>query len=122
MNPISHLIFALADLPDLPGAASQLGVPSRRAFGDVGLILAVGLGVALIFIIWAKFFRKAKADEPKHHWLAENEEPEDESEEGHRRRKKRKRLRRDHRPRNPTLAETGGLPPQRSHDSPEQPK
>jgi hypothetical protein len=33
----------------------------------------------------------------------------------------RRRRRRDHRPRNPTLAETGGLPPVRSDNAPERP-
>jgi hypothetical protein len=33
----------------------------------------------------------------------------------------RRRRRRDHRPRNPTLAETGGLPPIRSESAPERP-
>lgn len=33
----------------------------------------------------------------------------------------RRRRRRDHRPRNPTLAETGGLPPARSENVPERP-
>jgi len=36
--------------------------------------------------------------------------------EGHRRRRRRRR--RDHRPRNPTLSETGGLPPTRSEPPP----
>ena len=35
-----------------------------------------------------------------------------------RRRRKWRRRRREHRPRNPTLAETGGLPPIRSEDQP----
>jgi hypothetical protein len=35
-----------------------------------------------------------------------------------RRRRRRRRRRREHRPRNPTLAETGGLPPIRTEAPP----
>ncbi|MCP5519658.1 MAG: hypothetical protein H7A45_20655 [Verrucomicrobiales bacterium] len=37
---------------------------------------------------------------------------------GHHRRHRRRRPRREHRPRNPTLAETGGLPPRREPGQP----
>jgi hypothetical protein len=43
------------------------------------------------------------------------------SSQGGRRRRKWHRRRREHRPRNPTLAETGGLPPIRSEDQPPAP-
>jgi hypothetical protein len=59
----------------------------------VAILLAVGIGVAC-FVIWLLVFRKGA--------------------------KKRKRLRRHrgHRNHNPTLAETGGLPPMRPPNQP----
>ncbi len=83
-------------------------------FGDALLIIAVGVAFALIFFVWAKYFRKSETETTTHHWLQEDDDEEESDtgkHKGHRR--KKKRLRRDHRPRNPTLAETGGLPPPR---------
>ena len=116
MNSSLYWIIAAVDLPGLQGGGNALAVPSRRTFGDAALIIALGIGIALVVMIWAKFFRKAGEAETKHHWL--QDAAEEDSDRGHSRRKKRKRLRREHRPRNPTLAETGGLPPSRPGDPP----
>ena len=90
--------------------------PSGMAFREIALIASIGIGIAIVFIVWAKYFRKTE-EAPQHHWLAEDEEEEGDSDKkGHR--KKKKRMRRDHRPRNPTLSETGGLPPLRDPGQP----
>lgn len=62
-----------------------------------------------------------EVDEPETggHTSSEEDDAEaGESETGHRVRRKRRRRRREHRPRNPTLAETGGLPPIRTEAPP----
>ena len=70
-------------------------LPSSSASGDwlifVAILLAVGIGIAC-FIIWLFLFRKAG--------------------------KKRRKHSRRHRRINPTLAETGGLPPVRHPSDP----
>jgi hypothetical protein len=75
--------------------------------------------VTLVVILWAAFIRKKKRRKHSHHsgtnYSRATLQP---AEEGSKRRKWRKR-RREHRPRNPTLAETGGLPPVRT-DGPSQ--
>ena len=71
-------------------------LPENSASADwlifVAILLAVGIGIAC-FIIWIFMFRKS----------------------GKRRRKRQKRHHRQH---NPTLAETGGLPPKRDLNQP----
>jgi hypothetical protein len=94
----------------------QLGVQPapRNLLGmraiDVLLIIAITLVLGLILLAWAVYFRKPKADRGPRTF---NSRPYvEEREDGTiRKRKKRKRHRRDHRQRNPTLAEVGGLPP-----------
>jgi hypothetical protein len=71
-------------------------MPSNSAAADwmifVAILLAVGIGIAC-FILWLFMFRKST-------------------------KKKRKRRDRHHRQVNPTLAQTGGLPPLRHPGEP----
>ena len=88
--------------------------------GGLLLCFAIGL-VALLAVVWAVFFRKRQRRKRKHHSHRHSSSPAEAPEtpsppppERHR----HKRSRRRHRPRNPTLAEAGGLPPVRSDSSP----
>ncbi len=117
MNPLNHLLFAASDpgvLQDLTGGTA---LPSRGVFRDSMLVIGVGVGLGLVLLlavlVWRSYFRKGSRAQETHHWDGE-EEDEDSQHNPSRRKRKRKRLRREHRPRNPTLAETGGLPPLRS--------
>jgi len=88
---------------------------------------ALGL-VTLLIAGWAVFIRKRRRRRREHHrWhhpssssaaTAQTAEAEDASAPREKRRRRRRTGRR-HRPRNPTLAETGGLPPIRPEDPPE---
>jgi hypothetical protein len=90
---------------------------SGMVFQDVMLIILTGLALGLVLLLFAKIYvRRSRAG--RHGRRAESPpQPvtydEDEEEHHHhgRRRRRRRRHRRDHRLRNPTLAETGGLPP-----------
>ena len=83
-------------------------------FKGVLPIIATGLALGLILLLWAKHYVKRKKRHHHHdrkvvsHSLpaASDQEEEEPHHHGRRRRKRR----REHRPRNPTLAETGGLP------------
>ena len=90
-------------------------------FGAIGL-------VTLLALLWAAFLRKKRRRRREHHHAPRHssgpaevpETSEDENapsppEKRHRRRRSRRR----DRPRNPTLAETGGLPPIRPEGPPE---
>ena len=91
-------------------------------FGAIGL-------VTLLALLWAVFLRKRRRRR-KHHHAHENssrpaEVPEVAKAESvlspPEKRRHRRRSGRRHRPRNPTLAETGGLPPVRP-ESPTEPQ
>ena len=81
------------------------------------LIFSALVLVILLVVIWAVYFRKPpRRRHHHHHSHASTREPKlSETEQDALSRKPRKwrRRRREHRPRNPTLAETGGLPPVR---------
>lgn len=90
------------------------GTKEIQWFDDLAVVAGVGLVLMIVLAVWAKFFRSGNGDDskckdefrtvPDASSLSDNHSTSD------RRRKKRRRRRRDHRPRNPTLSETGGLP------------
>jgi len=95
-------------------------------FKDVLPIIATGLALGLILLLWARHYVKRKQRHHHHdrkvvsHSLAAASDQEEEEEPHHHSRRRRKR-RREHRPRNPTLAETGGLPTTKTEPSPNPP-
>ena len=104
--------------------AAPIGKSTGLVFMDVMAIIATGLALSLILLLWARYHvRKKKL---RHHrneraavsdpapLLADEEDPDGPH---HGRRRRRRRHRREHRPRNPTLSETGGLPPPRTEPS-----
>lgn len=84
-----------------------LGASSK----DLLLVLIAVLVVILCVVLWAIFFR-----ETKHESYSLPDTSSHRSSRGHSR--KRRKRRREHRPRNPTRAETGGLPHRQGEDAP----
>ena len=93
---------------------------SNEYFGNLHNILIITissliLGVILFFSVYLYRTRRNNRPRPHKHSAGRSEvvsmEPADESGERMRVRKKRRERIREHRPRNPTLQETGGLPP-----------
>jgi hypothetical protein len=85
------------------------------------LILAIALGLALVIaIVILTMQRDGGPKQSRHRRSARlsTAKPVAPGEEGASRKKRRrhKRRRRDHRKRNPTLSETGGLPPKKEDD------
>jgi hypothetical protein len=105
---INLAVILAADLP----AAQPTRVP-RLVASDLVVILGLAGLIFVLFIAYLVFIRGSKSEiqAPRR---SHNDEitPSDESNGGHRRKRKRVR-RRDHRQRNPTLSQTGGLPPPR---------
>ena len=105
----------------IPGAWRLMGLTMKELL----LLLGAVALVTLFIVLWAVYLRKRPGDRSHrhrhhhhHHSSAEsdslastNNGDSDEANEKRYRRKRRRR--REHRPRNPTLAETGGLPPLR---------
>jgi hypothetical protein len=91
------------------------------------IIGATGL-VAVLMVLWAVLIRKKHRHRHSHHHAHQHSSkqtevaavpvPESTPAPPEKRRRRRRSSRR-HRPRNPTLAETGGLPPVRAEDPPE---
>ena len=109
------LLLSQVDLP-------EVNVPWRTPSGalrEYVLVLGAIVLVTLVLLLWAAFLRKRRhrhSHNHHHHSSGQPATPEtnagDSVVEPHRRRRRRRR--REHRPRNPTLAETGGLPPVRT--------
>ena len=120
MNMI-HAMMAQSLIPnDVLPASHWMGLSVK----ELVILLGAVTAVTLLLVIWAVYFRKKPHRHHHHHHdhdsSSEEVEPAKysdsgsaEGESGRRYRRKRRR-RRDHRPRNPTLAETGGLPPLRT--------
>ena len=106
-------------------AAWRMSNPAMRErlliFGAIGLVI-------LLVLTWAVFVRKRRRRRRElhhsHHHSARPAEVAEATAQEHdvappEKRRRRRRSGRRHRPRNPTLAETGGLPPIRPEGPPE---
>ena len=120
MNFLS-LFFA-----EMPEDFAPRKFPLNSSSAEIILVIGAAVLVSLLALLWAAFFRKKR----RHHRhsfsnhssptaaTANTSNPGPESQRGSRRRRRR---RHQDLPRNPTLAETGGLPPLRSQNPPEPP-
>ncbi len=77
---------------------------------DIFALLTAVAALSLLFLIWALFIRKRRKGISGWHFQNSSGSSTGGQSHAHGRRRRR----RPHRPRNPTLAETGGLPPLRS--------
>jgi hypothetical protein len=116
------LLFAdvLAPTDGASGLRGTWATPELR--GRLTMLLAILIAIS-IPIIWAVYFRgRRRHRKHHHHHHAPRVSPESgavsESPRRFRRRKRRRRSSHPNRPLNPTLAETGGLPPIHGDDHP----
>ena len=113
------ILFAAADaaFTEQVKDATQGGRFNTR---DVLTAVSLGLAVGVLLFVWAYFRYRKKEGKKNRHAPPKPApvEPVPESGESERRRRRKRRRRRDHRPRNPSLQQTGGLPPPRSDDQP----
>ncbi len=123
MNAAPYLL-AQVEVDDVLATWRSMHTP---ALGALILICAVSF-VSLLALVWAAFFRKTKRRRHSHHRSHRHssahadsvEAPSgDAAESAPREHPRRRRFRRRHHSRNPTLAETGGLPPVRPEGPPE---
>jgi hypothetical protein len=115
---MSHLQFLFAAINQ--GITPRAPEPEHRfTANDMLIVITAALAVGLLLVIWAVFFRKKTEEKYEYPQVTKRKETQDEpSGDGERRRRRKRRRVRDHRPRNPTLHQTGGLPPPRSEDQP----
>ena len=117
------------DIEDAVAGWRSMSPATRDSF----IIFAAVIFVSLLILIWAIFIRKPgqrrrirrshssekAAPEASAVTVVPQQKAESETQSSGRRRRRR---RREHRPRNPTLAETGGLPPVRQEPASEPPQ
>ena len=105
---------AIKDSTDLLPNMDRTSGNDHQIWIDIGLIVGAALLVSLGVVIWATVFRKRRRHrKPVQIMGADRSADPDESSSSRRRRRGQKGGGRYSR-RNPTLAETGGLPPVRS--------
>jgi hypothetical protein len=119
-----RIVFAAVAVEDVLDHWGTLSAGAREQL----ILLGVVAIVTMWLVVWALFFRKSHRRRHRHHHGhhssqgAVNEAAAANSDgdlSQPRERRKWRRRRREHHPRNPTLAETGGLPPAREGDPPE---
>lgn len=114
--PILAAADAMAPVTAEDLKTSKTAVHGLQAM-DLLVIIAVALLLLTALVCWAIFLRKPKAESRTR--VYKSRPHVEETEDGQiRKRKKHKQPRREHRQRNPTLNEAGGLPPVRPSGSP----
>lgn len=122
------VVVAFLGKVDIPVQAQPLGKGTGLVLSDLMLIIVIAVALFTLLLLWAKYLRNAKGHKRRSGGQKvyrdssdsndESDEPEETSASAEsRRRFKYRYRRRSHRSRNPTLAETGGLPPSRTEDS-----
>jgi len=118
------LTFAGLPAPSDSAVVAAIGWMPPDLLETVSLFGALFL-VSAVVIVGTVFLRKRRHAHHSHHHQspqpARRSSRELEAKFSFASRRERRRRRREHRPRNPTLAETGGLPPLRPDDSPPTP-
>jgi len=114
MTIIGETIFLADGFTDKVNAANQGGrFESKDLLLGATIVLLIGL--ALFLFVYLRSRKKSDdADQARLAQMTQSQSSGSVSERRGRRRKRRRR--RDHRPRNPSLDKTGGLPPQRPDD------
>lgn len=104
----------MANVAEALPSLDEVARGTRSQMGTALPVLGIVLGVLFLALVWAVFIRRPRTGRQRGTIL---EDSGDEPASGGGKRRRRRR-RRDHRPRNPTLAETGGLPPVRTGEPP----
>jgi len=112
------------EIPD-PGNLLESWHEALGAQRELKIVLVILLMMSLGLFAWALSSSKRRRHHRHRHRHHRNQQDiapaaatNGESDTRESRRERRHRRRRDHRPRNPTLAETGGLPPVRDPEKP----
>ena len=117
--PFVFLAQVQLDAKDVDVMKDVVRNSSPKLFGaDLVVVLSVALGLTAIVFFWAFFIRK-RPKEARGALVVERAEKHSREAHGASGRRKRRKRRPDHPDnwgRNPTLGETGGLPPVRSQD------
>jgi len=121
---MTHPLLLAVDFdPDNP-TAGQMSLTDPRLYPIYAMLGALAAAVVIASIWAVRYSKKKKRRKKRHHHHSQTRagsaEPTArvESEAETKKRKKWRKPRRPHRPLNPTLAQTGGLPPLRDENTP----
>jgi hypothetical protein len=121
-------LFAAGRVIDGLNPAEAVGKTGSLLLRDVFLIIAATAFLTLVLLVWAVRRKRQRHRHRREHHTSTTpttpvaETADDSSSPHHQHRHHRRRRQRDgHRGRNPTLAETGGLPPIRPGSTPRPP-
>lgn len=101
--------------------ATDGGLPpsTHETIPVIGVLVVITLALLLLAYLLRRKRRRDQSSSPHPSlWSQIKSQRDTVATQGDQRRRKGDRHRREHRPRNPTRAETGGLPPIRSEDPP----
>ena len=124
---MTRFVLLLAQLEGLNplGPMPPVSKTTGLVFRDMALIGAAVLGLSLLLILWARRYARRSKRHRHEHRSESRPVGDEESSTRHHHRHRHRRRRRRHSPAergsNPTLAETGGLPPIRPQSSPNPP-
>src|SRR5262245_61537974 len=108
--------FLLGQIETIINTPVQKSVST--SVGDTVVIIGCALVLGAILFGAAYYYRKRRPAHHRHQYPAPPEAPTENAQPSHSHRRRRRRHRKashpDKRPRNPTLNETGGLPPMRA--------
>ena len=105
-NPLLSAVTSDIQLP------TGLDAGARHTLGGTLPVVAVALVVLAVLLLWAVFLRKPARRRERGRLLEKKAAaPKPAPDGGSGKKPGRRRRRETHRPRNPTLSETGGLPP-----------
>lgn len=123
MSLLLECHWLLASLP--LDADASLPTKTRLLLPDIGLIVLLGVVLLLLLMGWAVLIRKPRRhrqrDRTSGRKVYREPVPEESESDAARRKYKMRYRRRQHRARNPSLAETGGLPSAPIQESPPTP-
>ena len=110
--------------------AAPVAKSTGLVFMNVLAIIASALALGSILLLWARYY-VPRSKRPRHLHRERtrfsypapflSDEADQHEHDHHDQRRRRRRYRRDHRPRNPTLGQSGGLPPPRTEPSSDPP-
>ena len=110
-----HWAVYFADFANALKDLMSGNVAQRFSTRDVLLVVSASLAVGVVLIVWVSVYYRRKAERDGSRRVI-TDRPASNREQGERRRRRRRR--RPHRPRNPSLHQTGGLPPPRPENQP----
>ena len=113
---MTRLMFMQED----PQPLSVFKNPGSSA-GEVLLLVGIFVGVSLVIFLWAAYMRRPRKMRHTYRHLHQTDDHSESSHHHRSRSGRRRHRRRSHgkeRPMNPTLAQTGGLPPRHDEQRP----